>query len=206
MVYEKLVAANFRLKYKDFFHMKKLYIMVHEWLVEFGWYNPMSPRSYEDWPEVLYLQKESQKRGTELWIYWRFTKRLEGAQYWVWKMNIDWHVILLKESQVMHEGIKYDTNWGEVEISIKAEVIADAYENKENKWEKHWLLKQYNDIFRGRIFRVELEKHKIEVYREAYRLQEAIKSYLALKTYLPEPESEAHFYPALGIGESKGIR
>lgn len=205
MVYEKLTAADFRIKYKDFFHMKKLYIMVHEWLVEFGWFPPSDVaggRSYEDWPEVLYFQKESQKRGTELWIWWRFVKKIEDASYWQYTLNIDWHIILLKDTQVMHKGVKYDTNWGEVEISIKAEVVADA----KGEWEKHWFLKHYNDIFRGRIFRQELEKHKIELYRESYRLQEAIKSYLALKTYLPEPEAEAHFFPTYGVGESEGIR
>ncbi|MDP2750220.1 MAG: hypothetical protein Q8O89_05285 [Nanoarchaeota archaeon] len=204
MVYEKLTAANFRVKYKDFFHLKKLYIMVHEWLVEFGWYSQVGfkARDYSNWPEWFYLQRESQKRGTELWAWWRLEKTIEGVSYWRWKMDINWHGILIKDTQVMHKGVKFDTNWGVIEVAVKAEVVADP----DGEWAKHWLLKNVNDLFRGVIFKNEMQRHKLELYREAYRLQEAIKSYLALKTYLPEPEAEAHFYPTFGIGESEGIR
>lgn len=198
MVYEVLHAAQFRVKYKDFFHMKKLYIMLHEWLVEFGW----CTREDSSFPEVFYLQREHQKRGTELWIWWRMKKKIEGASYWSWTMDIDWHIILLKDTQVMHKGVKYDTNWGEVEITIDADLVMDP----QKEWDKNWFLKHVNDMFRGRMFKAELEKHKIELYRETYRFQEAIKSYLSMKTYLPEPEAEAHFFPATGVGEPEGIR
>lgn len=197
MVYEKIRAAQFRIKYKDFFHMKHLYTMMYEWLVEEGWSN----RDYF-FGETLYLQIEHQRAGNELWIWWRCEKMPEGVSgysYWKFKLRIDFHVILLKDTEIIKDGKKHATNWGEVEVKIWADVITDPTK----EWEKHWFLKHFNDLFRGRYLKEQTEKYKIEVYREAYRFQEAIKAFLNLKTFLPEPEGQAGMImPKGGVGEA----
>ncbi len=191
MVYEELVAAQFRVKHKDFFHLRNLYILIHEWLIEEGW----ATRVDEDFPEKYYLHRETQKAGNEVWIWWRFKQWPTGNKYYFYDLTITWHVILLKSVEVKWKGQNYKSNWGEVEIVFDARVKTNP------DLEQHWLIKHFNDIFRGRIFKQDLEKHKMELYRDVYRLQETVKYYLQLKTYLPEPEHEGEWMPIGGIGE-----
>src|SRR3989338_678124 len=194
MVYEKLEATRLRVKYKHFFHMRHLYIMMHEWLLEHSW----APQYDKDFNETLYLQRENQQRGGELWIWWRCSKNPGDSTYYRYNLNIDIHILLLKESEIVHKGQKYQTNWGEVEIDIKADLITDP----EKKFEKS-IIGPLNNFLRGRILKEQVQNHKIELYREAYRLQEALKAYFNLSTYLPEPEDQAGLYfPAGGIGEA----
>ena len=198
MPYKKLSAAQFRLKYKDFFHMKHFYTLMYEWLVEEDW----GGRDKE-FNEILYLQIEHQRAGNELWFWWRCEKYPENlkdktAAYWKFTMKIDSHVILLKDTEIVKEGKKFSTNWGEVEVKVWADVITDP----DGAWENHFFLKHFNDLFRGRYLKEQTEKYKIEVYREAYRFQETMKSFLNLKTYLPEPEGQqGMIMPKGGIGE-----
>lgn len=188
-------AATFRVKFKDYFHLKNLYIMMHQWLIE----NTYATLEMEDFPETFYLQRETQQAGREIWVWWRMEKDppTHGSSYYKYVMDVDMKVILLRDVEVIHQGKKFKTNWGQPEIKIWARLVADY----DHKWRKHWFLKNVNDVFHKRIFHHELEMHKIEFYREAYRFQEAIKTYLKLKTYLPEPELQK-WTPARGIGET----
>ncbi|MBI2546589.1 hypothetical protein HYV81_05405 [Candidatus Woesearchaeota archaeon] len=186
-------APRFRVKYKDYFHMKNLYIMMREWLIEEGFV----PRTDTEFNEELYLQREHQKAGEELWIWWRFIKKPHrGGNYWAYSLDIDFHVILLREVEVMHQGVKYKTNWGEPEIIMTARLIEDY----EGLWRKNAFMSELHKIFIKRLFKKELESHRLELYREVYRLQEAIKTYFKLKTFLPEPELQK-WWPQQGIGE-----
>ena len=185
-------AATFRVKNKDYFHMKNLYIMLREWLVEEGFAPEVDP----DFPEKLYLHRETQTAGDELWIWWRCEKDI-GSSYYKYMLDLDYHIILLRDAEVMHQGKKFKTNWGEVEIKIWAKLLLDH----KGEWKKNPFLKHINKVFHQRIFKNELEAHRIDLYRYAYRIQEAIKTYLKLKIYLPEPET--HIVPGLfGLGEA----
>ena len=187
-----LEAATFRIKFKDYFHLKLLYIMMHEWLVD----EKYATREDSDFPENFYMHRETQRSGTEKWIWWRLTKVPTDNTYYRYVLDLDFHVILLKEAEVMHKGTKFKTNWGEVEIKVWANLEGDY----EHKWRDHPILKHFEELFRKRIFWADFQMHKNEFFREAYRFQEAIKTYLKLRTYLPEPELE-EFYPPLGLGE-----
>jgi hypothetical protein len=189
---EYLEAATFRIKYKDYLHLRYLYIMMHEWLVEEGY----ASRTDSEFPEHFYLFRETQKSGNEKWIWWRTEKIPNDNNYYKYVLDIDIHVILLKDVEVIHQGQKFPTNWGEPEIKIRARLIKDY----KHSWRNHWLLKHLDKVFHQRIFKKELEAHKLEFYREAYRFQEAIKTFLKLKTYLPEPELQ-RFWPELGLGD-----
>ena len=55
-------AFDERVKHKDFFHLKNLYTLLHEWLVEEGW----GTRTDPDFGERLYLHRFTQQSGQEL--------------------------------------------------------------------------------------------------------------------------------------------
>lgn len=197
-VWDSIPAATFKVKYKDFFHMKHLYLMTYMWLTENGW----ADRDAElDFPEILYLHRDLPKMNIELSIWWRFKRganiRYSSTKDIEYSLNIDFKVVLLKDAEIVHKNQKYSTNWGEVEISVASKVL--VLQN----WKTNSFFKHVQNAFRGRVIKSLIEKHRIELYRESYRLQEALKSFLNLKTYLPEPEDQAGLYfPKLGVGEA----
>lgn len=199
LVGNKLTAATFKIKYKDFFHMKYLYKLIHDWLCEKKW---ADFQKHEDFPEILYLQRTIIKGNTELSIWWRPKRkpfRMEGQNYITYKMNINYKVIAMKDAEVVYNNQKYATNNGEVNVEVESSIEIDP----DKEFSKHWLLKHVEVLYRARINKELLERHRLLLYRETYRLQEAIKQYFELKTFLPEAEDEKGLIvPRKGLGEA----
>lgn len=183
---EYLVAAEFKLKHKDYFSWKYLYTLIHEWLVEEGY----GTRKDYDFPEQQYMHREHQKSGTEVWIYWRLTKYpVIKNPFWRYDLDLDIHIVLMKNAEIMVDGKKYKVNWGEPEIKIWAKCVADY----KREWEKSPIMSRLKHLFFRRIIKRDFEMHKKELYREAYRFQEAVKTYFKLSTYLPEIEGQKFY-------------
>ena len=193
-------VPEFRVKYKDVFHLKNLYVMMHEYLMEEGWAGPSGgvagPNAHMD-IESLYLEKFNQKGlhsgGKELWIYWRAKKKYEGkySGYFRFGLDIDFHGVYIRDQEVMHAGKKMKINWGELEIFFRPYLETDY---KEQKWSEHWFLKHIKPLYENRIMDQEFEKREKELWREAYRLQGKVKKFLNLRTFIPVPEP---FHPAI---------
>ncbi len=180
-----LVAAQFKIKHKDYFSWKYLYTLIHEWLVEEGY----GTRDDKSFPEVMYMQRENQKSGNEVWVYWRLTKNPVKSPFWRYDLDIDIHLVLLKDTEILFDNKKYKVNWGEPEVKIWAKCVADY----RREWTKSPFMKKLKKIFYKRIIKRDFEMHKKELYREAYRLQEAVKTYFKLSTYLPEIEGQKFY-------------
>ena len=92
--------------------------------------------------------------------------------------------------EALSEFEKFKANYGEPEIKVRAYILVDP----KGTWQKKIILKDMYDVFTKRVWKAELQSQRIQLYREAYRLQEAIKTYMKLQLYLPEPEM-AKWYP-----------
>lgn len=182
---EYLQAAAFKIKHKDYFIWKYLYVLIHEWLCEEGY----ATRDDSTFPEERYMHRENQKSGNEVWVYWRLQKQPVKNSFFRYDLDIDIHVVLLKDAEIMLEGKKYKVNWGEPEVKIWAKVIFDH----KREWEKSPIMSRLKWIFFKRINKRNFEMHKKQLYREAYRLQEAVKTYFKLSTYLPEIEGQKFY-------------
>ncbi len=194
-------AAQTRVRYTKEVHLKNLYIMLHEVFVEEGW----APRKADEWPEHYYLLRETNK-GDETWIWWRF-KKVPGDgenKYYRYILDLFWHIIGVEDIEVMHQGKKFKTNKANLEINITSKLEMDYMHEVGKGWRDNSLLKSFNDIFHKRIFKADLEKHKHDLYRETYKIQETIKTFLGLRTYMPEPEGQ-EFWPTRGIGDREGM-
>ena len=194
--YDSVPAATFTLKYKDYFHLKHFYMMTYLWLKEEGWCT-------EDhkWPEQFYIQRDIPKFDKTIKYGWRMEKypQTYKDKFIKWTLNIDIQVIQLRDAEIVYQNQKYSTNWGEIRIDVKSEVKVDP----DKMFSDHWLLKNFANIFKTRIYRDIILKHRQELYRDTYRLQEAMKGYFDLRTYLPEPEDQAGLlFPKKGVGEA----
>ena len=187
----------FSVKYKDVFSLKNLYIMMHEMLLEEGWMgfdNEVSDLSAHSDIETLYSENVYQTGihhgGKEMWLWWRAKKHHEReSTYFLNTLDLDWHVVTMQEREIVHQGKKMKTQWGEIEMFFRAKVISDiGY-----KWEKHSLLKHFKRIYEDRIMLPHIEKREKDLWRDVYRIQSKVKAYLKLRTWMPTPEL---FHPA----------
>lgn len=177
---DKIEVAKLQLKPKDLFSMNYSYELMREWLLE----NEYVTRYDEDFPETFYLQKENPVAGTEIWIHWRCRKKPAGSSFFRYDLDIDMHILGLKATEIVKDGNKYKANTGEIEINIRANLVMDP----DGTWKKHWFLKSIYPLFRRRVINKLVEKKRKELYEEAYKFEEALKTYFKLENFLPEPE------------------
>lgn len=182
-----------KVKYKDVFHLQNLYVMFHEYLAEEGFLDEDQEGSTLNghrYSETLYMEKFIQKGlhtgGKELWVYWRTFKMPETkySGYMRYLLDFDIHVTYMRDMEVMHHGKKMKVQWGEIEFFIRPKIEVDY----KGQWRKHWLLKHLIKIYNKRIMQYEFEKREKELWREAYRFQGKIKSFLNMRTFIPVPE------------------
>ena len=180
----------FSVKYRDVFSLRNLYVMMHELLLEEGW------RGFEEQEadltahsdlETLYSENVYQRGihygGKEYWIWWRAQKHHEGRRndYFLNVLDLDWHAVSVEEREIVHQGKKMRTQFGELEMFFKAKVISDLG----HKWENHPLLKHFKHIYEERIMHAHVEKRQKDLWRDVYRIQSKVKAYLNLKTWMP---------------------
>jgi hypothetical protein len=188
---------EFRVKYKDVFHLKNLYVMMHEYLAEEGFFDQDQISSTGDghrYAETLYMEKFVQKGlhsgGKEMWVWWRTIKMPETkySGYFRYKLDFDFHVVYMTDLEIMHQGKKMKINTGEIEIFIRPAVEADY----QGTWAKHWLLKHFLRLYNQRILSQEFEKREKELWRDAYKFQGKLKQFLNMRTFIPVPEPFWH--------------
>ena len=186
-------VPEFRVKYKDVFSLRNLYIMLHEMLLEEGWLGKEGEKGHED-IETLYsenvYQKGIHRGGKELWFRWRAEKFIEGkySTYLINRLDIDAHVVYLQNVEVVHQGKKMTAQNGEIEMFFRARIESDY----KNEWEKHWFLKYMKPVYEKRMIHTEIEKREKELWRDAYKIHAKIKQFLQLRTFVPVPEP---FFP-----------
>lgn len=182
MVYP-IVIPEVRVVYKDVFHMKQVYRVVNDWLSLENWSDSTEFRSHgtkHDFMEVMYLERRLKFKEWRFW--WRLYKKIN--EYYCYRLNLNWKIVSVVDVEIMHEGKKIKCQSGELELKIQPRIEVDW----QDQWEKHWLLKHFHRWFRTRVFYKDLDRHKIELWRDAYRLQGMIKKYLEMKTFMPEME------------------
>ena len=184
-----ILAAKFRIKFRDVFDMKNFYTMIHDWVLDNDW---QDRKGDKDHFEILFIERILADGAKEQHIWWRIEKLPTAKNsYYKYLMDIDYKTIYMKETEIVVEGKKLKVNKGMVEVMIRSYIELDY----EGKWSSHPFLNFFKDIFRERIFKADLESHKRELYRESYILQGAMKKYLKLKGFLPEYRLEP-FYPS----------
>ncbi len=195
---KSIKIPQFRIKFRDVFHLRNLYIMMHEYLGEEGWKGSLgSGHVFEQGDiETLYSEKFFQKGlhlgGKEMWVYWRLKKDYEGkfSGYFRNKLDVDMHMAYIQDIEVMHQGKKMRAQRGEIEIFVRPRVELDY----NNEWGNHWLLKHFKRLYEDRIMSQEMDKREKELWREAYRFQGKIKRFLNMRTFIPVPEP---FHPQI---------
>jgi len=83
--------------------------------------------------------------------------------------------------EIMREGKKEKVQKGELRIDIRAYIEMPDITNTP-------MLRFFDNWFRTRLLKKNLEENRKMLYQDAYRLQGMLKKYLELKTFIPDME------------------
>lgn len=171
---------------KDVFHLSNLYLLMHEWLIEHGY----ATRTDRDFPEKYYLNKEGPMYGgKEIWWRWRPDKYpLAPNKLWRFDIDIDVHVLAMKDVEVIISGKKYKAQQGEVEVQVSANLVKDPEKILEKS-----ALKDIKKMLYSRLWKQQFDMLEKQLYREAMEFRDAINTYLMIETYLPTKEWPEHW-------------
>ncbi|MGM5484560.1 MAG: hypothetical protein ACQEP1_01685 [Nanobdellota archaeon] len=164
----------FRVKDVNVFNLKAFYTMLHEWFVEEEFCG-----DEDKFPEVYQRDRNSQKRGRELIIHWRFSKEPGGVKFYQRRYDVLIKAVGIKDAEVAQEGKKFKVQKGTIEVKVWGYLEYDA----EMKWRNNWLLKHFLDLYVKRINAKDMDANRNLLIEEAETLQGIIKDYLNLLKY-----------------------
>ncbi|MBT5022332.1 hypothetical protein HOK51_02795 [Candidatus Woesearchaeota archaeon] len=172
-------VIKLRVTYKDVFSVKGLYKVLRQWLAEEGY---CGLDSTDKWIENLYVERIGANGGKEIWIWWRTSKEVDGNFKFI--LNVDFHLLNMQPSEIMHEGKKMKTDVGEVDVEFYAFLQFDP----KGEWDDHFFLSNplVSKWWLNKAYKRSIDKKAEELYKDAYRLQSAMKQYLELKAFLHE--------------------
>ena len=166
-----IAIPEFKVKYRDVFSLRNLYLMLHETLLEEGWRGKDGEPDHSD-IEKLYsenvYQRGIHKGGKEMWFWWRAEKFAEGkySGYFLNTLDIDAHVVYLQNVEIVQQGKKMNVQNGEIEMFFRPKIWLDY----RHEWDKHWFLKHMQHLYEHRLIHGEIEKREKELWRDVYRI------------------------------------
>jgi hypothetical protein len=187
-----ILVAKFNIENEETFHLKNLYKLIHDWLDEEGFKDIYGERGSDGNPEIFYLERILGTGVKEHRIRWRALRNPRDSGYYRYFLKVDFTTLNMKSIEVMHQGYKMKTDRGDCIIDIEAWLQLDF----RDEWKKHPLLKSFDKMFRNRVYKEQIESHKVDLYKTVYRLQNTIKQYLKLRTLYEMPKP---FHPEKGI-------
>jgi len=185
---EYKTVTKFVVNYKDVFLLEDLYVLMYEWLVENGY----ATRADEEFPERYYLDRTG-AAGKEIWIRWRCKKfPMSGPRkFWRYDLDVDMHVLTLKDVELVVQNKKIKANKGEVEVEVVANLVYDV----SGEWSKSSLLKPFRKWYFKKVVSKEKDMLEKKFYNEAFEFRDAITNYLKVETFLPTKMAGMEFWP-----------
>jgi hypothetical protein len=174
--------------YRGTFTLQPLYRNIRKWLIENEYYDKDKDPTMESSMEQLYLERRgtAQRANEREWrIWWRTQKpadRMSRSKYYLYHLNFNFNVIQSVDIEIMREGKKEMTQFGELRMQIEPYIELQDLS-------QHPILHYIDFFFRTRMIKKNVEDHRKMLYQDAYRLQALIKKYLEMMSYTPEGEA-----------------
>lgn len=188
-----IMTAKLRVKYKGTFRLQAFYDMLHDWLVDEEW----STTQHHKFGETMFKKFERPDNVKDFRIHWRLKKQVNS--YMGHLMDIDFNILFIKDVETMHQGKKIKTNFSDCDVNIRVRTEYDYGGN----WSTHPILKHMAILFPKRIYWKEFEENRIRAYRDAYRLQQAMKDFWGMRRWVEEPEKGSFDRP-MGLPDYEG--
>jgi len=123
--------------------------------------------------EDLYNEKLS-SNGKEIIIKWEANKKV--TDYFKFQIEMNWHILGMKDAEVEIDGKKVNTNKGEVEIKFKANIIKDY----EKRWEDKPFWKFLRGVYERYIIRETVDEYEGDLEDDLKDIIKDIKAFLRI--------------------------
>ncbi len=179
-------VTRYTVNRKDVFHASNLYLLLHEWLIEHGY----ATREDYKFPEKYYLNKEGPMfGGKEIWWRWRPQKLpLYPNKLWRFDLDIDVHILTMKDVEVIIGGKKYKAQQGEAEVNVTANLVRDP-----DKLLEKSAFKDLKKLLYGRMWKQQFDMLKKELYTDAMQFRDSINTFMTIETFLPTKENPEYW-------------
>lgn len=183
-----ILVAKFEIKSTDKIVINKVYIALHDYFYR----EEYSEDRDAGFPETYMFETRTQKGGKEIWVWWRPSKAIASNQFVKRKFVFDIHGVGLTEVELIKQNFKFKAVTGKVEFLVKAKLEVDVG----GRFRNNPVLGPIFSVFWKRLYRKQLEQHKLEMLKDAYKLQEFVKRQMELNTFVTPIQP---FAPALGF-------
>jgi len=160
---EKKEVYKQKVKQTGYWNYKDLYNFCYNWLKDEGY----------KLKEKEYIEKIS-PAGKEIILKWEASKKI--TDYFKHVIEVDWHILFMKDAEVEQDGKKVSTNKGEVGITLKANLVRDY----EERWEDKPFYKFLRGVYEKYIIRATKEEYEDDLEDKAKEFLKEIKAFLNL--------------------------
>lgn len=169
---EKIKIPTLTIQYRDPFLFKTLYFLIYEWLMDNGYTD-------EDGGEKRLEKHYEEQRHGELRhyrIWWRSLKIPHGSGFVKYHLDVDYLGLAISKVEVQRGEKRIKADSGEINIFLSPWVEVDFSEH----FKKNFFIRYFEDVFKTRWMKNNLEGHKDEIYSDALRLHGTLKKYFEL--------------------------
>jgi hypothetical protein len=160
---QKNVIYSGKVAQVGYWNYGDVYAMLYGWLKDNG-YNVT---------ENVYKEKLS-GAGKEVIIDWDANKKV--TDYFKFTMNLNWHILMMKDAEVEIDGKKVKTNKGELEIGFKGFIVKDY----EGRWEDNPFHKFLRGIYDGYVIRKTIDEYEGDIQEETKAIISDLKAFLRI--------------------------
>ncbi len=146
-----------------YWNYTEVYTMLYNWIKDRG-YNIT---------EKQYKEKLSGS-SKEVIILWEAKKKV--TDYFLYKLELDWHILGMKDAEVEIDGKKTKMNKGELEIVFKGTIVKDY----EKRWEDRPFYKFLRGVYENYVIRTTIDEYEEDLEDDAKELISDIKAFLRI--------------------------
>ena len=181
---DQIQATTIKMKVKDVFSMTDTILAVEEWLEENGFVDTEGGTDYET------VHTHAVRAGgnfLDVWLWRRAVRYPEGTtedtSYLRYRLNVDMHFLgAATEVEMMVKGRKIKLNKGEVSFTITSYIEIDY----RNEWKEEGILGLMNNVFKKKVYKKEISKHKDSIIADTNRFHNMLKQFFKLESTAPE--------------------
>ncbi len=162
MAQKKLVYKE-KLTQVGYWDYNEVYIMLYNWIKDHGY----------NLAENVYKEKLT-SGGKEIVIVWEAKKKI--TDYFLYKIELDWHILTMKDAEIEIDGKKTKTNKGELEITFKGTIVKDY----EKRWEDKPIHKFMRGLYEEYVIRKTIDEYEDDLEDQIKELITDTKAFLRI--------------------------
>lgn len=199
-VVQQTPFSKWELTIKEIFSFAEFYRRLHTFLVDEGWYD-LTGRDVnsggKEFEDYFFQRKTDGLQFNTIW--WRATKRpdFSGNNYYQFYVALDISVVAMKDTEIMHNGVKVKLQDGEMRINISLFLSEGdtSAGSSGDEWKSNSMLSIARALgFWKRDNPQEKKRAEAELIKFNNDLYELIQTYTGVKR-----ETVKDFFPSKGI-------